>query len=180
VDFADRESVASSVDEGVRMLIERGIVDPGRVGITGLSDGAGTVQFELARGARFAAAAMSNCCLEAASMPLVGPSALRHFVDEGYPGLTSDGTPFWRRISIVQNARPNMPPLLLQVSDDEYLTAVNSFSALREVGASVEMYVYPDEHHIKWQPAHRLAIYQRSLEWFDRWLMPGQIRVRSR
>ncbi len=28
-----------------------------------------------------------------------------------------------------------------------------------------------DEPHFKWQPAHRLAIYERSLEWFQFWLM---------
>jgi hypothetical protein len=32
------------------------------------------------------------------------------------------------------------------------------------------MFVLPGEHHVKWQPAHRLAIYQRSLDWFDYWL----------
>jgi hypothetical protein len=29
---------------------------------------------------------------------------------------------------------------------------------------------FPDEHHVKWHPAHRLAIYQRNLDWFDFWL----------
>lgn len=32
------------------------------------------------------------------------------------------------------------------------------------------MFVFPDEYHLKWQPAHRLAIYDRVLDWFDFWL----------
>jgi hypothetical protein len=33
-----------------------------------------------------------------------------------------------------------------------------------------EAHIFPDEHHIKWQPAHRLAIYNRNLDWFRFWL----------
>ena len=32
------------------------------------------------------------------------------------------------------------------------------------------MYVFPDERHFKVQPRHRLAIYQRNLDWFRFWL----------
>jgi hypothetical protein len=34
----------------------------------------------------------------------------------------------------------------------------------------VDLYVFPDEHHVKWQPIHRLSIYQRNLDWFGFWL----------
>ena len=32
------------------------------------------------------------------------------------------------------------------------------------------MYVFAGEHHNKWQPRHRAAIYQRNLDWFSYWL----------
>src|SRR3546814_10333253 len=32
------------------------------------------------------------------------------------------------------------------------------------------MYVFPGELHNKWQPAHRLAVYTRNIDWFDFWL----------
>lgn len=64
-------------------------------------------------------------------------------------------------------------PLLMQLSDDEFRMALPAYHALEAAGKTVEMYVFPDEHHIKWQPAHRLAIYRRSMEWFKRWLMPA-------
>src|SRR3546814_19693479 len=31
------------------------------------------------------------------------------------------------------------------------------------------MFVYPNEHHIKWQPAHRLAVYERDIDRFAFW-----------
>ena len=34
----------------------------------------------------------------------------------------------------------------------------------------VEMYAYPNETHIKWEPRHKLAVYQRNLDWFRFWL----------
>jgi hypothetical protein len=50
------------------------------------------------------------------------------------------------------------------------MSALESFTALREVGAPIDMFVFPGEHHVKWQPAHRLAVYERALDWFDYWL----------
>ena len=42
--------------------------------------------------------------------------------------------------------------------------------ALRRAERPVEMIVYPQEYHNKWQPSHILAMYDRSIEWFDYWL----------
>jgi len=58
----------------------------------------------------------------------------------------------------------------MQLSDDEYGVSFESYWALRKRGRPVEMHVFPGERHIKFQPAHRLAIYRRSLDWFDFWL----------
>lgn len=168
--FADRRSVLSSVERGVQMLIDRGIADPDKIGITGFSDGASTVTFALLHSSLFAAAAMSNCCIDT-SLPIrVGPRAAREFHDIGYPRMIDRADDFWSQISLSRNARSVRTPILLQLADSEYLSALESYTALREAGAPVDMYVFPDEHHVKWQPAHRLAAYERSLDWFDYWL----------
>jgi hypothetical protein len=41
---------------------------------------------------------------------------------------------------------------------------------LKEQRKPVELIVYPEEGHIKSQPKHRYAIYQRNLDWFNFWL----------
>lgn len=167
--FADRRSVLSSLERGVRLVMARGIADPFRIGLTGMSDGAATVQYALLHSRLFAAAAISNCCTDATTAIVAGPAAALHFLDEGYPRV-GEGDGFWRRIALGRNARRLGVPILMQLPDDEYLAGLDTYTSLQEAGRPVELYVFPDEHHVKWQPAHRLAIYQRSLGWFDYWL----------
>lgn len=174
---AERRSQLSSVETGVRLVIERGVADPARIGITGLSDGASTAIFALLHSSLFSAVAMSSCCIDTTLAMRVGPAAARDFRETGYPGLLGRNDPFWNERSLSVNARRIRTPILLQLSDDEYLSALESYTALREAGAPVDMFVFPNEHHVKWQPAHRLAVYRRSLDWFDYWLLG--IRSRS-
>jgi len=172
-DFADRRSTLESVEIAVRAAIDRGIADPARIGITGLSDGGSTAGFALLHSKLFSAFAMSSCCYDSNQAMRVGPAAAREFQAEGYPRLTDDSQAamdFWNRISFTPHARQIRAPILLQLPDDEYLGSLQSVTALREFHRPVELYVFPDEHHVKWQPAHRLAIYKRSIDWFDYWL----------
>ena len=61
-------------------------------------------------------------------------------------------------------------PLLMQQSDDEFRAAIASYTAMKQAGQPVSLFVFPGEHHVKWQPSHRLAAYERNLRWFDYWL----------
>jgi dipeptidyl aminopeptidase/acylaminoacyl peptidase len=135
-----------------------------------MSNGATTATFALLHSKLFAAVAMSQCCFDTTLPTRVGPAAARHFYGQGYPRLTDDGDAFWSQISLSRNARRVRTPILLQLSDDELMSALETFTALREVGAPIDMFVFPAEHHVKWQPAHRLAVYERALDWFDYWL----------
>src|SRR3546814_4728512 len=65
------------------------------------------------------------------------------------------------------------------MADEELRMALEAFTALREVGRPADLYVFPDEHHIKWQPAHRLAAYRRGIDWFRYWLR-GELPVAGR
>lgn len=113
---------------------------------------------------------MSSCCIDTSLAMQVGPAAARDFLGVGYPGMLERASPFWKALSLSVNARRISTPTLLQQSDDEYLDSLESFTTLREAGAPFDLFVFPNEHHVKWQPAHRLAIYRRSLDWFDYWL----------
>jgi dipeptidyl aminopeptidase/acylaminoacyl peptidase len=169
--WAERFSLLSSIETGVQAAIAKGIADPQRIGITGLSDGATTARFALINTRLFAAAAISNCCVDYRTAMIDGGIGMADFNRAlGYPPATKDDPAFWQQSSFFLNAKAMRTPLLLQVSDDEYLLALESFAALREQSQPVEMYVFPGEHHIKWQPAHRLAVYERNLDWFDYWL----------
>jgi len=168
--FADRRSVQSALEAGVRLLVERGIVDSARIGITGFSDGSSTVEWALNHSDLFSAAAMSSCCWDPGFVARVGPAAARHFRAEGYPGILGRDDPFWDDMALQSNARRISTPILVNASEQEFLAALETYTALREAGVPIDMFIYPDEYHTRWQPAHRLATYRRSLDWFDYWL----------
>lgn len=169
--WAERRSLLSSLVTGVNMVIARGVADPARIGITGLSDGASTARFALINTRLFAAAAISTCCVEPKSVMIYGGIAYADAMRAmGYPPASRDDPAFWSPYSMALNARTMSRPLLMQLADEEYLLGLETFTALREANQPVEMYVFPGEHHIKWQPAHRRAIYERNLDWFQFWL----------
>ena len=60
-------------------------------------------------------------------------------------------------------------PLLVNASESEYMTFVEPYRRLRAANRAVEMFVYPGDYHIKWQPAHRLAVYNRNIDWLNFW-----------
>lgn len=169
-DWAERRSKLSSTLTGVAMVVARGIADPKRIGITGLSDGASSARFALINSLVFSAAAISSSSLEVKTTMIYGGIAWADFNRKlGYPPATRDDPAFWKPFSMALNAKEMNAPLLIQASDDEYLLSLETFTALRENGKPVEMFVYPNEHHLKWQPGHRLAVYNRDIDWFAFW-----------
>lgn len=172
IGWRERRSLLSSIDAAVDLVVEMGVADPSRIGITGLSDGATSVQFALINSTRFAAAAMSSCCIDPMTvMYYGGPRWAKELRRRGYPKASAVDAGFWAPMSLALNASRIDTPLLLQLPSDEYLLALEGFGALREREKPVEMHVFADERHVKSQPAHRLAIYERNLDWFDFWLL---------
>jgi dipeptidyl aminopeptidase/acylaminoacyl peptidase len=170
-DWVNRKSILSSIESGVRTVEALGVSDPSKRGITGLSDGASSVVFSLINGHSFQAAIASTCCEEPiSSMALIGEVGATYFEENGYPLLSQDDNAFWRAMSVTRNAARIDVPLLLNLAEDEYLYALESIRALRFYQKPVDAYLYPDEFHVKWQPAHRLAVYDRNIAWFDFWL----------
>lgn len=169
--WADRRSVLSAFATGIAPLVKRGIVDPALVGITGLSDGSASAQFALVNSDLFAVASLSACCEDPNTLlPLLGPRGASNLRKYRYPAYANADPRFWSAYSLARNARRIKAPLLLQSADDEYLMSLETFTAFREAGTPVELIVFPGEHHTKWQPSHRLAIYKRNLAWFGFWL----------
>src|SRR3546814_16475880 len=59
--------------------------------------------------------------------------------------------------------------MLMQVPEQEFIQTLDyAVPLMREQRADV--YVFPNEPHIKFQPRHKLAIYERNLDWFRFWL----------
>ena len=169
--FAERRRVLASIEAGVHKVIAAGWADPRRIGITGLSDGAATVQYALINSRLFRAAAVSSCCDE--------PSSSMFAADRGYgdmlmaAGFPRPGDPdhgFWKHYSLGANAGWLRTPILFQLTQDEFRLGLATFVTLDLHAVPVEMHVFAGDYHQKWHPAHRLASYERAIDWFDFWL----------
>lgn len=171
-DWANRKNILSSLLNGLDQVEARGIIDPKRVGITGLSDGMSTIEYAIINTKRFAAVALSSCCEDPKTVMTYGGIVWADWNHDvrGYPRATEDPTAFWKAMSISLNAKTIDTPILMQLADREALGGLEAFTALREQHKPVDLYIFPDEYHMKWQPRHRLAIYERSIDWFDFWL----------
>lgn len=168
---ANRRSIQSALERGVQILVDRGIADPHRIGITGLSDGASITTFALINSHLFSAAAISTCCEEATtSMMMMGPTYRDEELRRGYPRTVAADPAYWARLSLKASAAEVSTPLLVQASDAEFRMGLETLTDYWAHGRPADLYVFPDEHHIKWQPAHRLAIYRRNIAWFEFWL----------
>ncbi|BBF70630.1 Atxe2 family lasso peptide isopeptidase [Sphingomonas bisphenolicum] len=169
--FMERRSILSAIETKVRQLISTGLVDPARIGITGLSDGVSTVQFAALHSTLFKAAAISSCCWEGSQTWILGPAIQTEYEKRGWPASPTDNPALWEGLSWARNADRIPFPVLAQMSDDEYLSGLEALTALRRAGKPVDLYVFSDEHHVKRQPAHRAAIYRRAIDWFNFWLL---------
>ncbi|MBT2246649.1 Atxe2 family lasso peptide isopeptidase [Sphingobium sp. BHU LFT2] len=169
--FMERRSILSAIETKVQQLISAGLVDPARIGITGLSDGVSTVQFAALHSRLFKVAAISSCCWEGSQTWLLGPAIQAEYEKRGWPASPADNPALWEGLSWARNANRIPFPVLAQMSDDEYLSGLEALTALRRAGKPVDLYVFPDEHHVKRQPAHRAAIYRRAIDWFNFWLL---------
>lgn len=169
-DGSDVRDVLSAIEEGVQRAVATGTVDETRIGITGLSDGASKARFALLHSKLFKAAEISSCCDDPNSESLIGPASSKDLLDGGLPPIGAYAPDYWADYSFLQDPTKFDTPLLIQTADREYLRAVPTVERLQELGKPVEMFVFPDEYHVLIHPQHRLAMYERDIDWFDVWL----------
>jgi len=50
--------------------------------------------------------------------------------------------------------------------------AIKFYKALKSLGKTVEMEIYPRGGHVIYEPDLEREIMRRNLEWFQRWLRP--------
>ncbi|WP_354293605.1 Atxe2 family lasso peptide isopeptidase [Sphingomonas sp. 1185] len=172
--WKDRRDVLASLEAGVNLLIDRGIVDRARVGLSGLSDGAETTQFALIHSKLFAAASISTCCKDpVAFTALAGPAQWAAQERWGLRPYSDSNRQQWLDASLALNADRIKTPILLQLADWEFRLALQTISEFQRRDRPIEVRLFPSEHHIKDQPAHRLALYDRNIAWFSKWLHPN-------
>ena len=151
-------------------LEARGLVDPARVGITGLSDGGETADYAIFASTRFAAAAHSGHWSPDYYHSAVNGS-LRDLLRAQFGGVSGpEAMEKWKALSTAYHVDRVHAPLLIQVSDSELFQNLPEYVAFKDAGKPIDVYVFPGEYHIKWQPRHKLAVAERAIDWFRFWL----------
>jgi dipeptidyl aminopeptidase/acylaminoacyl peptidase len=165
-------SPLSSLEVIVRRLVREGLVDPERVGLTGLSYGAEITQFAITHSSIFAAAATGGWSGRDPIFYYLTYDGWRRIFKDWVGGAPEGANSRnWKELSPALNVTKLTAPLLVQAAETEYLSGLQFYNALKEHQVPVELIVYPNEGHIKNQPAHKLIVYERNLAWFKFWLL---------
>jgi len=164
--------------DGIDRLIEQGLVDGDRVGITGGSYGGYTTAWASTRySERFAAGVMfvgiSNQLSKTGTSDIPREMELVHWLDNPYnnPEL------FLERSPIMYVNQAQTPLLILHGKEDPRVNPGQSYELYRAVrmqtDTPVRLVLYPGEGHGNARAASRYDYSLRMLRWFDHFLMNG-------
>lgn len=171
--IADDRTAQDAVSALIAKLSAEGIVDPSKVAMGGLSHGSEIAMWIASHSRLLAALSISSGQFEPGNYwtgAIPGsdqPDILRKVWGLGAPDETPDR---WRLVSPALSAERIESPVLFQLPEQEARRIPELYARLARRGTPTELYAYPDEAHIKVQPRHRLAVYERNLDWFRYWL----------
>lgn len=163
----------SGVAAAISLLSRQNIVDPAKVGMGGVSFGGESTIWIAMHSRLLAATSIANVLLTPtyywfnAVEGREVPEVLRSGWGIGDPDQDRRG---WRDLSAAFNVDRIRAPLLMQLPELEYRPNVELLARLQRVHTPVELWAFPEEVHIKWQPRHQLAANARNLDWFRFWL----------
>ena len=167
-------SPTASILQAVGRLADEGTIDPSNVGISGFSHGEEIAGYALIHSALFHAA--SGAQNYDPFFYFLGSDEWHRIFEQWRLGGWSGGVlnPNWKKIAMSMNADKIVTPILENASDTEYLIDLSTYRSLRDLDKPIELYIYPNELHVRNQPRHRLEIYERNLDWFRFWLKDEQ------
>jgi dipeptidyl aminopeptidase/acylaminoacyl peptidase len=167
----DFQDVMAAVDDA----IARGYADPEKLGVGGWSYGGMLTNHVITKTDRFEGA-------------YTGASAALYMTNYGHdeyqrwweyelglpwqnPDLYHEMSPYFRVEKVVT------PTLILGGEQDWNVPIVNSeqlFMALKRLGVTTELVVYPGEFHVFSTPSYNKDLYERILAWFGKYVTGGK------
>jgi dipeptidyl aminopeptidase/acylaminoacyl peptidase len=162
---------------GVDHLIDRGIVDPEHMIISGWSYGGYMTAWTVSQTDRFKAACMGAGLSNLVSMYAQNdiPSYLEFFFDDCSPYEDMELYRKHSPISYIHQAKT--PTLILHGAEDKRVPvpqAEEFYAGLKKMGVKTEFIKYPREGHDIREPRHLLDLLRRQLEWFRRHTKPTE------
>jgi dipeptidyl aminopeptidase/acylaminoacyl peptidase len=160
----DFEDVMAAVDDA----IERGYADPDRLAVGGWSYGGILTDHVITKTDRFKAAYTGAS--ESLYITNYGHDEYQRWW-EGELGLPWENPEAYQKISpYFQVDKVVTPTLIVGGEQDWNVPIINSeqlFLALKRVGVTTELVVYPGEFHVFETPSYNKDLYGRFLAWFE-------------
>jgi dipeptidyl aminopeptidase/acylaminoacyl peptidase len=151
----------------VDYAIEQGIADPDKLGVGGWSYGGISTDFIITQTTRFKAAISGAGAAEFSS--LYGHDQYQKDY-EAELGLPWENPTAWIKVSPFRNVTKVTTPTLFMGGNIDWnvpiLGGEQMYQALKRLGRTTELVVYPDEYHEFSLPSHIQDRLQRDLAWY--------------
>ena len=167
----DYEDIVSGVDD----LVNKGLVDPERLGVGGWSYGGFMTSWIVTHTNRFKAAVcgagVTNLFSFHGTTDITPTFLKNYFTDVAY--RRKEAYDAHSAVCFVENAKT---PTLVLHGDEDVRVPVSQgwefYRGLKQMGVETEMVVYPREGHSFREYGHQLDLLRRVLDWFDGYLKP--------
>ena len=160
----DTEDVLAGVD----YVIQQGYADPDRLGVGGWSYGGILTNYVITKTDRFKGA-------------ITGASESLYIANYGHDeyqrwwelelGLPWENRDLWEKMSPFNDVKKIVTPTLIMGGEKDWnVPIINSellYQALRRLGRTTELVVYPGQYHGIDKPSYMKDLYERYLDWYD-------------
>lgn len=159
--------LAESTFRGLDLAATRVDIDQARLGIGGVSHGTFIPLYMMQRQDRFAALSVAGASWSQSEYYF---SRLPFPYGEQPRPVWREDEDFWQPLDLAQHLQEIEAPILFHIADRELTGSARLLRRMSDSRLPFEAFGFVEELHLKWRPAHRLAIYNRNLDWFRFWL----------
>ena len=170
---------AWDVESGVEALIERGLVDPDRVGAMGWSQGGYISAFLATNSTKFRA--ISNGAGISNWMTYYVNTDIHGFTRAYLEATPWDDPEIYAKTSPMTNITQAATPTLIQHGENDARVPVpNAFElyqGLQDQGVPTRLILYEDFGHGIVRPKERLAAVWHNWQWFEKWIWGRDVEL---
>lgn len=174
IQFNEALNPVASMEAALTSAIENGRADASKTGIAGYSRGAEIVEYVMTQSKLFHAAIEGDAGgFPAGHYGLEGWAPTRAYYRQLYGGSPFDAGALenYLRLSVSFRSKEFAGPLLQLFTKTNGPAGLEIHSLLRDAGIPTELVFFSNENHIFWDPRHRAAAMQHSIDWLDYWLL---------